>query len=212
MRLPVRPEISMQRPLLVIDVQRGNISAYNRFIANGIASVIKAELFNPIIFTRYVNTPDSPERLFLESTNMSDFGTAGIDMKIAEVMGGKAPGLETYGVTPLPDGYSAKRYLLTKNIYSAITTEFEELLGELDLDNSGMYLVGADTESAVLKTALDLFERSIEPIILSEFCGSHRGLGNHQRALELLKELIGPERVVSDYMPLRQRWERAKKA
>lgn len=202
----------MQRPLLVIDVQRGNISEYNRFIPNGIASIIKAELFNPIIFTRYVNTPDSPARLFLESSEMSDFGSAGMDAKIGEVLGAKAPGLDTYGVTQLPEGYGAARYLLTKNIYSAVTPEFEELLGELDLENTGMYIVGADTESSVLKTALDLFERSIEPIVLSEFCGSHRGLGNHQRALELMKELIGAERVVGDYMPLRQRWERAKNA
>jgi nicotinamidase-related amidase len=200
----------MQRPLLVVDVQRGMISEYNRFIPNGIASIIKAELFNPIIFTRYVNTPDSPARLFLENEDMSDFGSAGMDMKIGEVMGAKAPGLDTYGVTELPEGYSAKRYLLTKNTYSVVTPEFEELLAELDLDNTGMYIVGADTESSVLKTALDLFERTIEPIILAEFCGSHRGLGNHERALELLKELIGADRVISDYMPLRHRWERAK--
>jgi len=200
----------MQRPLLVIDVQRGNISEYNRFIPNGIASIIKAELFNPIIFSRYINTPDSPARLFLEVEDMSDFGSAGMESKIAEVMGAKAPGLDTYGVTPLPEGYGAKRYLLTKNVYSAVTPEFEELLAELDLANTGMYIVGADTESSVLKTALDLFERSIEPIILAEFCGSHRGLGTHERALELLKELIGPERVISDYMPLRHRWERSK--
>ncbi|MBZ0137618.1 MAG: isochorismatase family protein [Planctomycetes bacterium] len=200
----------MQRPLIVIDVQRGNITEYNRFIPNGIASIIKAELFNPIIFTRYINTPDSPARLFLETEDMSDFGSAGIESKVGEVMGAKAPGLDTYGVTPLPDGYGAKRYLLSKNIYSAVTPEFEELLAELDLANTGMYIVGADTESSVLKTALDLFERSIEPVILAEFCGSHRGLGTHERALELLKELIGAERVISDYMPLRQRWERSK--
>ena len=200
----------MQRPLIVIDVQRGNISEYNRFIPNGIASIIKAELFNPIIFTRYVNTSDSPARLFLETEDMSDFGSAGIESKIGEVMGAKAPGLDTYGVTELPEGFGAKRYLLTKNIYSAVTPEFEELLAELDLENTGMYIAGADTESSVLKTALDLFERSIEPIILAEFCGSHRGLGTHERALELLKELIGAERVIGDYMPLRHRWERAK--
>lgn len=200
----------MQRPLIVVDVQRGNISEYNRFIPNGIASIIKAELFNPIIFTRYVNTPDSPARLFLESEEMSDFGSAGMETKIGEVMGAKAPGLDSYGVTALPEGYGAKRYLLTKNTYTVVTPEFEELLAELDLDNTGMYVVGADTESSVLKTALDLFERTIEPIVLAEFCGSHRGLGNHERALELMKELIGAERVVSDYMPLRHRWERNK--
>ena len=111
----------MQRPLIVVDVQRGNISEYNRFIPNGIASIIKAELFNPIIFTSYVNTPDSPARLFLESEEMYDFGSAGMEMKIGEVMGAKAPGLDTYGVTPLPEGYGATRYLLTKNTYTVVT-------------------------------------------------------------------------------------------
>jgi nicotinamidase-related amidase len=202
----------MQRPLLVIDVQRGNISEYNRFIPNGIASIIKAELFNPIIFTRYVNTLDCPARLFLETDHMSDIGTAGMEMKIAEVMGAKAPPLDKYGVTEMADGYGAKRYLVTKNIYSAISPEFEELLGTLNMDNTGIYITGCDTESQVLKTALDLFERSIEPLILAEFCGSHRGLGMHERGIDLLKELIGKERVITDYMPLRQRWERSKNA
>jgi nicotinamidase-related amidase len=200
----------MQRPLLVIDVQRGNISEYNRFVPQGIASIIRAELFNPIIFTRYVNTPDSPARLFLESEEMSDFGSAGFDAKIGEVIGGKAPGLEQFGVHELPDGHGAKRYLLTKNIYSAVSPEFEELLAELDLDNTGIYIVGTDTECQILKTALDLFERSIEPMVLAEFCGSHRGLGMHERGIDLLRELIGSERVIKDYMPMRQRWERQK--
>lgn len=200
----------MQRPLLVVDVQRGHISEYNRFVPNGIASIIRAELFNPVIFTRYVNTPDSPARLFLETEDMSDPGSAGMEMKISEVMGAKAPPLTEYGVTELGDGYGAKRFLLTKNIYSAVTPELEELLANLNLDNTGIYITGSDTECQILKTALDLFERSIEPLILAEFCGSHRGLGMHERGMDLLKELIGPDRVITDYMPLRQRWERAK--
>lgn len=202
----------MQRPLLVIDVQRGNISEYNRFVPNGIASIIRAELFNPVIFTRYVNTPDSPARLFLETEDMSDPGSAGMELKIAEVMGAKAPALTEYGVTELGDGYGAKRFLVTKNIYSAVTPELEELLANLNLDNTGIYITGSDTECQVLKTALDLFERSIEPLILAEFCGSHRGMGMHERGMDLLKELIGADRVITDYMPLRQRWERAKGA
>lgn len=201
----------MQRPLVVLDVQRGFISEYNRFLAGGIASIIKAELFNPVIFTRLVNTPDSPLTLFLESPNYKDIMTAGMDPKIAEVMGAKLPPMDQLGVTDLGEGCGAQRYLLTRTAYSAVTADFEELLGNLSLDNTGIYIVGADTECQVLKTALDLFERSVEPIVLAEFCGSHRGLGMHEKGIELLRELIGPERVVKDYMPLRQRWERQKK-
>ncbi len=201
----------MQRPLLIIDMQRGNVSEYNRFAPSSIASLIKAELFDPIIFTRFVNTPECPARLFLEKTDFQDFQTAGMDPKISEVMGATVPGLDTYGVTDLGEGFGGHRYLLTKNIYSAVTPEFEELLSQLNLDNTGMYIVGADTECQIMKTALDLFERGVEPIVFAEFCGSHRGLGMHQRGLELLVELIGKDRVIRDYMPLRQRWERAKR-
>lgn len=201
----------MQRPLLVLDVQRGFISEYNRFLSGGIASIIKAELFNPVIFTRLVNTPDSPLTLFLESPNYKDVMTAGLDPKIAEVIGAKLPPMDQLGVTDMGEGYGARRYLLTRNVYSAVTADFEELLGNLSLDNTGIYIAGADTECQVLKTALDLFERSVEPIVLAEFCGSHRGLGMNEKGIELMRELIGPERVVKDYMPLRQRWERQKK-
>jgi nicotinamidase-related amidase len=200
----------MLRPLIVIDVQRGNISEYNRFVPGGIASIIRAELFNPVIFTRYVNTPDSPARLFLETEHMSDFTTAGLEPKITEVLGGKPPALENMGVTEMPEGYGARRFLVTRNIYTAASADMMSLVTELGMQNAGVYLCGTDTECQVLKTALDFFEAGIEPMILSQFCGSHRGLGMHERGIDLLRELIGPERVVLDYMPLRQRWERQK--
>ena len=146
----------MQRPLLVIDVQRGNITEYNRFIPGGIASIVKAGLFDPIIFTRYVNTPDSPARRLLESKFMSDAGEAGMAPEIAEVMG-NVPPLTEYGVADLGSNYNAKRFVVTKNIYTAFTPELEELLSQLELENTGLYIVGADTESNVLKTAVDCF-------------------------------------------------------
>jgi nicotinamidase-related amidase len=200
----------MQRPLLVLDVQRGFVTEYNRLVPAAIASIIKAELFSPVIFTRLVNVPGSPMRLFLQTEHMSDPGTAGMDSKIAEVMGAQIPPLNQQGVADLGEGHRAMRFLLTKSSYTAVTPEFEELLGELALENTGIYVTGTGTECQVLKTALDLFERGIEPIVLSEFCGSHRGLGMHEKGIELLRELIGPERVIKDYMPLRQRWERAR--
>jgi nicotinamidase-related amidase len=200
----------MLRPLLVIDVQRGNISEYNRFVSGGIASIIRAELFNPVIFTRYVNTPDSPARLFLESDHMSDFTTAGLDPKIAEVLGGKPPALDELGVAEMPEGYGARRFLVSHNIYTAASEDMLRLMDELGMQNLAVYLCGSDTECQILKTALDLFECGVEPIVLAEFCGSHRGLGMHERGIDLLREMIGSERVITDYMPLRQRWERQK--
>ncbi len=201
----------MQRPLVVNDVQRGNITEYNRFISAGIASIVKAELFNPIIFTRYVNSSDSPAKRFLNFEQMKDFGDAGMAPEISEVMGGKTPPLDKAETVDLGENFGAKRFLITKSIYTCFTPEFEELVADLSLDNTGIYFVGAGTESVILKSALDCFERGIEPIVLAQYCGSSRGLGYHEKALEILKQLIGEERVIKDFTPLRQRWERAKK-
>lgn len=202
----------MQRPLVVIDVQRGYITEYNRFVPGGIASIIKAELFNPVIFTRYVNTADSPAKRFLGAEDMKDFGDAGMAPEISEVMGGKTPPLTETATADLGENFGAKRFLITKSIYSCFTPEFEELVAELSLDNTGLYFVGAGTESMILKSALDCFERGIEPIVLAQYCGSQRGLGYHEKGLDILKQLIGEDRVIKDFLPLRQRWERAKKS
>ena len=69
-----------------------------------------------------------------------------------------------------------------KNIYSSFIddlTAFDEV-----------HLCGYDTDACVYKTALDLIEHNIRPVILTCLCGSENK-HYHQIGLELLKRNIG---------------------
>lgn len=69
-----------------------------------------------------------------------------------------------------------------KNIYSSFIedlTAFDEV-----------HLCGYDTDACVYKTALDLIEHNVRPVILTGLCGSENA-HYHQIGLELLKRNIG---------------------
>lgn len=52
-------------------------------------------------------------------------------------------------------------------------------------------MAGIDTDCCVMKTALDLFEIGIKPIVLSHYCASTGGNNIHLAALDMLKRNIG---------------------
>ena len=69
-----------------------------------------------------------------------------------------------------------------KNIYSSFIedlTVFQEV-----------HLCGFDTDACVYKTALDLIEHNIRPVVLTTLCGSETD-HYHRIGLELLKRNIG---------------------
>ena len=84
---------------------------------------------------------------------------------------------EELAFTPAPH---AK--VFDKNIYSSFIkdlTVFDEV-----------HLCGYDTDACVYKTALDLIEHNIRPVVLTALCGSENN-HYHQIGLELLKRNIG---------------------
>ena len=72
--------------------------------------------------------------------------------------------------------------IFDKNIY----TSFIEDLSAFN----EIYLCGYDTDACVYKTALDLIEHNIRPIVLTRLCGSENE-HFHEIGLELLKRNIG---------------------
>ncbi len=72
--------------------------------------------------------------------------------------------------------------IFDKNIYSSFIEDlvvFDEV-----------HLCGYDTDACVYKTALDLIEHNIRPVVLTYLCGSENDYF-HQIGLELLKRNIG---------------------
>lgn len=60
-----------------------------------------------------------------------------------------------------------------------------------------VYICGLQTDVAVYKTALDLFDMGIKPVIISDACGSCRGKTNHDMGLKMAKRQLGEDQVLT---------------
>lgn len=84
--------------------------------------------------------------------------------------------------------------VIRKDRYTACTKGLIEFIRQSNI--SEIYIAGIDTDCCVMKTALDLFEIGIKPIVLSHYCASTAGNNIHLAALDMLKRNIGEAQVV----------------
>src|SRR4051812_4047119 len=56
----------MADPLIVVDVQRGFINEYTHHIPERIVRLVERDACEPLLATRFVNTPESPYRRLLD--------------------------------------------------------------------------------------------------------------------------------------------------
>lgn len=90
--------------------------------------------------------------------------------------------------------------VIEKSVYSCVSSA---LLQQLRDWNEGslpedVYLAGVDLDGCVLKTALDLFEQSVRPVVLTWYCGSSGGPSVEQAALLCLERSLGKNQIVGD--------------
>ena len=90
-------------------------------------------------------------------------------------------------------------YSFTKNVYSCVNKEFLQLLKKV---NDGklpeqLYICGIDTDCCVLSTDISLFENSIKPIVLENFCASNGGVESHKAGIKALSRLIGNDNITT---------------
>jgi nicotinamidase-related amidase len=60
-----------------------------------------------------------------------------------------------------------------------------------------VYICGLQTDVGVYKTALDLFDMGIKPVVISDACGSCRGKTNHDMGIKMAKRQIGEDQVLT---------------
>lgn len=151
--------------LLIIDVQRGFINRWTE----GIPARVEAlqHRFATVGVTRFVNPPGSPHRRLI---GWERFGPGSDDLPLA--------------FTPRPDAQ-----IFDKMTYSALTPEVRARLAEAAAER--VHLAGIATDNCVLKTAVDLFEAGIEPVVLVDYCASHGGPEAQAAGLLLLGRFIG---------------------
>lgn len=168
----------IQNPVLVvIDMQKGFISEHSKHIVPNIASLIRncQNLSIPVVFTRFFNFVGSPYETLIGWSRVHNEPETDIIEDLLPLVGA----------------------LIDKNFYTAVTPEFVDLM----LRNSWktIILCGIATESCVLKTAADIFELMLRPIVISDACASDMGPNSHLAGLLSLESLIGQDQIMTSH-------------
>ena len=162
----------MAKALIVIDVQNGFITKSSKHVVPRIKKLLERKTFDIIIFTQFINAPQSP---FRKIKNWHKVATSPEIDIVDELQ---------------PFAYN----IFKKYIYSAFTPEFELFLRKNNI--SQLYICGIDTECCVLKTAVDAFEKGYEPFLLANCCASHESKKYHSLGITLFERLVSPKHVI----------------
>lgn len=159
----------VKRLLMIVDVQRGFLTDATRHVPETVTRLQRD--FDEVVATRFVNPPGSFHRRLI---HWERFAPGSADTDLAFV--------------PRPDALVTE-----KSTYTCLTAPVSDLLRNQGIGT--VYLCGIATDNCVLKTAVDLFENRIRPVILSRACGSHGGDACHQAGLILLRRMVGAGQV-----------------
>jgi nicotinamidase-related amidase len=163
----------MTEPLLVVDVQHGFINDFTRHVPGRVKRLIEMGEYAPVLFTVFVNTPESPYQRLLKWDGSA--GPPDTDL-VDELM-------------PLAD----RRNVFTKAGFTGLPDDLSARLR--DEQFAQVSVVGIDTDMCVLKIAMDLFDLGIEPVVLVDCCASTAGLQAHLAGLAILSRNIGPHQL-----------------
>ena len=161
-----------KKALVIIDVQNGFINNYSAHVVDRIKCLAKSGYFNFVLATKFVNKKGSPYEL---------------------QMGWKK--LRSDKETRLADGLEELTdKTFVKNLYTPYTNEFNNYLTTNKIKT--LYFVGIDTDTCVMKSAIDTFEHGLNPRVLTYYCASHAGISFHDSSINILKRYIGDRNVI----------------
>lgn len=169
--------MSRARVLVVIDMQNGFLSSKSRPVLPNVVDLVTrwqaARL--PVLFTRFVNPPGSPFERLIGWNRMRD-----------EV--------ETAIVEDLREAADRSVATLDKPSYTVFTETGAALIA--DRGWTDLVLCGIATESCVLKSACDAFERGLTLWIVTDACSSHAGQEAHAAGLLVASRFVGRKQLV----------------
>lgn len=172
--------------LIVIDVQNGFLSEFSRPVVPTIADLVRKWQLagGATVFTRYLNFPGSQYERLMGWTELREPPATNIVDELS---------IYTEKATAIID----------KTIYSLFSKEGAELVE--DRGWTDLYVCGIDTNSCVLKTAVDAFERDLTPWILTDASASHSSVEAHEAGLLVASKFIGRKQLISTSDP-RMAW------
>ncbi len=164
--------------LVVIDVQNGFLTEHSRPVVPIIVELVQRwqAASGDIVFTRYLNFPGSQYERLLGWTELRESPATDIVDELA----------------PYAEKATA---IVDKAIYTLFNEEGATLVKERAWTD--LYICGIDTNSCVLKTAVDGFERDLTPWIVTDACASHSGSHTHDAGLLVAANFIGGAHLVT---------------
>lgn len=158
----------MKEPLLlVVDMQNGFINDKTEHIIPTIKKLLDARKWKRVVFTRFINRPNSG---YVQWIHWSRFmGPPETDI-ISDLQPYADAIVDKHGYTAFVDGLA--ELVVTEKVATVC-------------------ICGVATDGCVLKTAVDAFERGIEPVVVVDACASHAGPAVHDAGLLLLGRFIG---------------------
>lgn len=161
--------------LLVIDMQNGFLGEKSHYIIPNVVTLATEcqRRSIPLVFTRFHNREGSPFETLIGWRRLRTEIETNITEELSDFSG----------------------QVIDKDFYSAFTTDFEQLLNENGWNT--LILCGVATESCVMKTAVDAFERKLTPVVISDASASHAGVDVHNAGLMILGRFIGKDQLVT---------------
>jgi len=157
--------------LIVVDVQTGFINDWTREIPAKVTLLQRD--YDKVHVSRFSNPAGSMHRRLI---GWERFAPGSADTALA--------------FDPVPGAE-----IIDKTVYSCVTPALLATLAAAGIEQ--VDLCGIATDGCVLKTAVDLFEAGIRPLVLADFCASHGGPRCHEAGLLLLRRFIGARQVVA---------------
>ncbi|MFN6497521.1 MAG: isochorismatase family cysteine hydrolase [Nostoc sp. DedQUE01] len=160
--------------LFIIDIQNGFIAQDTSYVVQRIKSLLEQSIFDNVVFTKFINTVDSPYVKYLNWHQL----LSETEQKIVD------------DIKPFA------KVIFEKTVYTACNKETLKFLKERNIQR--VFICGIDTEACVLKTAIDFFENNIITSVLSYYSASNGGDHYHQAAILVLSQLIGISNIITE--------------
>ncbi len=159
--------------LLLVDVQDGYINEFTQRIPKEIEKHVQNFNYDLVIATRFINKADS---LHKSELNMKDMTMLSPHAKLAENIGNIAD------------------IVIMKSTYTSLTVDVAKLLEKNQVKE--VYVAGLNTDTSVMATALELFDKGIKPKVLSNLCGTIHGVEANNAALHILRNALGENNIL----------------
>ena len=165
----------MPEPLLVVDVQRRFLNEFTGHIPERVAQLIRRGTYTPVLFTRFINTRNSPYRRLLDWYGCEREPDTDLTLELVR--------------------YATPERVFLKHSFTGLSARFTTWLEGQRVERMAVAGLDIDTDMCERKVARDLFQRGIEPLVLVDCCASTAGAQTHLAGLTLLSRNSGPHQL-----------------